>query len=462
MADIAAFRGILYDPLKTSAAKVLAPPYDVISPEERAKLAAADPHNVVRLILPEAEKERAAEEARKRPEADGPSGERYDEADRYASAAKTFDAWLASGILKRDDRRALYRYQQSFTHADLDGRELTRVGFIAAVKLRPFADRVILPHERTLSGPKADRLALMKATQAHFSQIFTMYRDPSGDVDRAFRKTERSAPVFDVRMPDGVRHVLWRCADAETIGQVRHLMAAKKLYIADGHHRYETMLALRDELAARHNLTQYSSANYGTMFLCEMEQQGMAILPTHRVLHSVQGLTSAGLLERLKEHFLIDKLEGAARDIKKIRAAVATAPDHQPAFAVVFPGDTHAWRLTLSPQVNTIALGLATPQIAKLDVTLLHGLVLEKVLGISREAQEAQTNLRYVKDAASAFAEVDKPGTQAVFLLGASRVDMVKHVADAGEVMPQKSTYFFPKLASGVVMNRIEPDEDLV
>jgi uncharacterized protein (DUF1015 family) len=440
VADIAAFRGILFDPLRVSVAKVLAPPYDVISPEERARLAAADPHNVVRLDLPEADKD----------------------VDKYAAAAKTFEAWQASGVLRRDDRRAFYRYQQSFSHADLGGRETIRAGFIAAVKLQPFADRVVLPHERTLSGPKQDRLALLKATGAHFSQVFAMYRDPSGEVERLLKRVERSAPIFDVRMPDGVRHVLWRCADAETIGKVRHQMASRKLYIADGHHRYETMLAYRDELAARQNLSQYSSANYGSVFLCDMEQEGMVILPTHRILHSVQGLTAAGLLDKLKETCMVDRIDGAARDLAKIRASVDTAPDHQPAIAVVFPGDSHAWRITLSPKINPMTLGLATPAVAKLDVTLLHGLVLEKALGLSREAQEAQTNLRYVKDAASAFAELDKPGTQAAFLLGAAKVDTVRQVAEAGEVMPQKSTFFFPKLASGVVMSRVEPDEDLV
>jgi uncharacterized protein (DUF1015 family) len=230
MVDIAPFRGILFDPRRVDLAKVLAPPYDVIDPDEQVKLAAGDPHNVVRLILPQVDATAWA-------------------GDRYTAAANTLDAWLRSGVLRRDDRKAIYRYHQIFTHADLGSREITRTGFIAAVKLRPFADGVILPHERTMRGPKEDRLALMKATSAHFSQIFTMYRDPSGDIEQVFRRTEQDRPVFDVRLPDGVRHLLWRCADAESIGRLRHLIAPHKLYIADGHHRYETMLALREHLA---------------------------------------------------------------------------------------------------------------------------------------------------------------------------------------------------------------------
>ena len=442
MPDIAPFRGVLYDPARVDPAKVIAPPYDVIDPEERARLAAADPHNCVRLILPEAE-----------------GG-----ADRYAAAAKTLAAWLGSGVLRRDDRKAVYRYHQVFTHPDLGERPVTRTGFIAAVRLHAFKDGVILPHERTLRGPKEDRLALMKATSAHFSQIFTMFKDSSGEVERLFRPFEKEAPVVDARTADGARHLLWRCADAEMIGKLRHHMAPKKLYIADGHHRYETMLALRDHFAAgrEDGLATYSAAQYGTMFCSSMDQEGMVVLPTHRVLHGLEGFTPASLLEKARAHFIVDKIENGVAKPKAIRDAIATAPNHQTAFAVVFPGESHAWRLTLDPQANTLVLGLSSKAIAMLDVTILHALILERILGITPAAQEAQTNLRYVKDTGKAIAEAGKPGTQAVFLMSASGVDRVKHVADAGEIMPQKSTYFFPKIASGLVINKIDPDEDLV
>jgi uncharacterized protein (DUF1015 family) len=193
-----------------------------------------------------------------------------------------------------------------------------------------------------------------------------------------------------------------------------------------------------------------------------MDQQGMVVLPTHRILHSVEGFTPAGLLDKVRAYFIVDKIPGGASKAKAIRDAVATTPNHQPGFAVVFPGEADAWRLTLDPQANTLALGLATKTIAKLDVTLLHALVLERVLGITPAAQEAQTNLRYVKDTGKALAEAGKPGTQAVFIMSASGVDKVKQVSDAGEIMPQKSTYFFPKIASGLVIAKIDPDEDLV
>lgn len=440
MAELAPFRGVLYDPARVSAAKVIAPPYDVIDAAERKRLADADPHNVVRLILPE------------------PDGE----LDRYGAAAKTFDAWQAAGVLRRDQRRAFYRYHQVFRHDDLGDREIVRAGFIAAVKLVPLSERVILPHERTLSGPKEDRLALMKATSAHFSQIFTMFRDSSGEVERMFRRYEREAPVVDARTADGTRHLLWRVDDAELFGKLRHHMSPKKLYIADGHHRYETMLALRDQLAAAAPLSQYSAAQYGTMFLCASDQPGLVVLPTHRILHSLQGFSAATLLERASELFIVDRIDNGAGNAAAIRAAMASAVAHQPTFAAVFPGDPHAWRFTLAPSANAVALGMATPAVAKLDVTLLHNLVFERLLGITPAQQGAQTNLRYVKETSMALEAAASADCQAVFMLGPSSVEQVMHVADLGEVMPQKSTYFFPKIASGLVMNKLDRDEDLI
>jgi uncharacterized protein (DUF1015 family) len=432
--DIAPLRGLLYDFSKIDAAKVLAPPYDVISPEERTRLAAADPHNVVRLNLPES----------------------------YEAAAKTLDAWTTDGTLKRDDRKAVYRYHQIFSHPDLGPREVTRVGFIAAVKLHPYADNVILPHERTHRGPKEDRLALMKATSAQFSQIFTMYRDAPGEVDRLFKKTERDKPLFDVRLADGVRHVLWRCNDAEVIGPLRHTMSRKKLYIADGHHRYETMLALREHYEQKGALSQYSSAQYGVMFLCNVDQPGLVILPTHRVLHGLEGFTPASFLEKVKPYFIVDKVDNGVKDPAILRASIAEAVAHQPAFAVAFPGEAHAWRLTLAPSASASVMAMAPRAVAKLDVTLLHGVVFEKILGMTPAVQEAQTHLRYIQDTASALAELAKPGTQAAFLLAPQSVAEVTQVSDKHEVMPPKSTFFFPKIASGVVINKIDPDEDLV
>jgi uncharacterized protein (DUF1015 family) len=440
MAEIAPFRGILYDPSRVDASRVLAPPYDVIDAEERGQLVALDPHNAVRLILPEGE---------------GDS--------KYPEAARVLDAWLADGSLQRDARPALYRYHQVFTSAELGGRTVTRRGFIAAVRLHRFDERIVLPHERTLSGPKADRLKLMDATSAHFSQIFTMYSDPAGETDRAFASAERGAPTLDGTTADGTRHLLWRVDDAETIGRVARHLAPLPLYIADGHHRYETMLALRDRMRERAGgaLDPRSPAEFGTLFLCNMDDPGLVVLPIHRLVSGLAGFEPDAFLARVAHWFDATPLVGAALDAAQVRTALADSSRLRPSFVAAFPGRDPVL-LALRASVSPAAAGVGgAPAVSGLDVSVLHGLVLEQALGIDRAAQEAQTNIDYVKDTARALRRVAAGEGQVAFLMHATRIDQVKAVADAGEFMPQKSTFFYPKIASGVVINPIRPDEAL-
>jgi uncharacterized protein (DUF1015 family) len=445
MAEIAPFRGILYDTSRVEPSRVLAPPYDVIDDAGRRALAERDPKNCVRLILPEAEG-----------------------GDRYQAAARTLSAWQDEGVLRRDERPAIYRYHQIFTSAELGGREVTRRGFIAAVRLHDYADRVILPHERTLRGPKIDRLALMRATGAHLSQIFTMYSDPSGETDRAFAAAEKTEPALDGVTDDGTRHRLWRIDDREVIGRVVALMRTRKLYIADGHHRYETMLALRDELraAAGGSLPPMSTAEFGTLFLANMDDSGLVVLPTHRLVHGLGGLDAGELADdligRARAYFTVTALPGGARDAERLRAALEEAGAQRPSFAAIFPGQPDAAVLTLRADFDAAAAGLdVSPAVRDLDVTLLHGVVLERLLGIDREAQDSQKNLIYIKDTGKALERTAAGEGQVCFVMNPTRLEQVRAVADAGEVMPQKSTFFYPKIASGVVINPIRPDESL-
>jgi len=273
VAEIAAFRGILYDTEKAGGAdKLLAPPYDVISPAERDKLATLSPHNCVRLILPEGEGDT-----------------------KYANAAQLLRAWLDGGFLKRDAKPGLYRYHQTFT---AEGATTTRKGFICRIRLHRFDEGVVLPHERTLAGPKADRLKLKRATRCHLSQVFGLYSDPARDSDRPFDAVEKTAPLLDATTTDGVRQQLWRLDDAAAQQQVIRLVADKKVYIADGHHRYETMLALRDELRAESKGNPRSSIEYGTIFLANMDDPGLLVFPTHRVVHGLPGFDRAAVLAR--------------------------------------------------------------------------------------------------------------------------------------------------------------------
>src|SRR4051812_9307398 len=292
MAEIAAFRGILY---AHPDAKLLAPPYDVISPTERAQLAALDPHNCVRLILPEGDGD-----------------------EKYAHAAKDLREWLAAGVMKRDDQPALYRYHQTFT---AEGKTATRTGFICRIRLHKFAEGVVLPHERTLAGPKADRLKLKRATRAHLSQVFGLYSDAARASDEPFAALAGTPPLLDATTTDGVRQQLWRLTDPAAQQKVAALLQDKKVYIADGHHRYETMLALRDELRAESGGNPRSAIEYGTIFLANMDDPGLLVFPTHRVVHGLPSFDRAAVLGQAREFFTVE--EAAVSDAPSLRAQLA-------------------------------------------------------------------------------------------------------------------------------------------
>ena len=437
MAEIAAFRGILYDTGRVQPSRVLAPPYDVIDEEERQELLAMDPHNAVRLILPDGDGDQ-----------------------KYPNAARILNGWIEEQVLRRDPRPALYRYHQVFTSAELGGRTITRKGFIAAVRLHRFDERVILPHERTLSGPKVDRLKLMEATGAHFSQIFTLYSDPSRESDRAFATAESRPPTLDGTTADGTRHLLWRVDDAETVGRVVRVLAPLKLYIADGHHRYETMLALRDRLRERAGgeLESRSSANFGCMFLCNMDDPGLVVLPIHRLVFGVEGFDRQAVQKKVERWFDVTTLPSV--DAAAVKTALADASRVRPSVVAAF-ADKTAVLLQLKPEVHAAATAPGSPVARSLDVSVLHELVLESALGIDRAAQAAQTNIRYYKDTADLLARVARGEGQVAFVMHPTRVEQVVAVADASEIMPQKSTFFYPKIASGAVINPVRPEESL-
>jgi len=426
MAEIIPFRGVLYDPARAGPVdRLIAPPYDVISPAERSALAAKSPHNFVRLILPEGEGD-----------------------EKYSRAANLLADWQRQGVLRRDDKPALYRYHQTFSAL---GREFTRKGFIGRIRLRRYDERVVLPHERTLSGPKIDRLKLKRATRTHLSQVLAVYADRTGAVEAAFAGTDAAQPALEARM-DGVVHRIFRLTDATAQARIAAAMADKRVYIADGHHRYETMLALREELRPLASSPD-SSVEFGSIFLTRMEDPGLLILPTHRVVHALPGFDPARFVERMREQFEVEELP--ALSTSELRDELATKGSVRPAFLVAL--GQRRLLLALRPGAEVAVPGPLP--LRTVDVAVLHALVFEQILGIDRAAQEKQANLRYVKDFEAALGEAALPGVQAAFLLNPTRVEQLQAAADAGEVMPQKSTYFFPKLASGLVLNPIVPEE---
>jgi uncharacterized protein (DUF1015 family) len=442
MAEIAGFKGLLFDPSRVEMDKVLAPPYDVIDDAGRQELAELDDKNCVRIILPEA-----------RGEADA----------RYTHARQLLESWTEEGTLVQDAQPALYRYHQVFSRRELGDKPVTRRGFIAAVRLHDFDERVILRHERTLKGPKVDRLKLWESTRTHLSQIFTLYSDPTAAVDSLFSEAEESAPTIEGTTADGTKHLLWRVSDPAVLQAVSAAMDDKNLYIADGHHRYETMLALRDKLLAENPTAGPQSAlRFGMMFLANIDDPGLVVLPTHRLVHSVAGFDATKLRERLREYFVLSEVAGGARDAIGLRAELAAAAQKGTSFALVMPGESVATILTLRSDVDLAAAGLAgSKETLSLDVTLLHGLVLEKILGIDRAAQEAQSSIHYVKHTQVALDRCAAGEGQACFLMNATPVSQIVAVSDADEVMPQKSTFFYPKIASGMVFNPIDLPDDL-
>ena len=429
MAEIVPFRALIYDPARAGPLdRLLAPPYDVVSSAERDRLLAKSPHNFVRVDLPEGEGDA-----------------------KYANAARELSRWLEGGVLRRDERQALYRYHQRFS---IGGSELTRRGFVARVRLRPYEDRVVLPHERTLSGPRLDRLKLTGATRAHLSQVFVLYSDPQRRVDAEFAALESAAPELEGRTDDGTVHRVWRLTDPLAQRRVAAALADAKLYIADGHHRYETMLAVRDELRPLARSPR-SSIEFGSLFLTGMEDPGLVVLPTHRVVHGLDGFELDRFLPRLRERFAVEELRGVSPE--QLRERLAAAGRTSPAFALL--SGSRALLATLRPGQEAAVAGPSV--LRRLDVAVLHTLILEELLGIDRSAQERQTNLRYVKDLAGAFEEARRQEVQVVFLLNPTGVTQLRAVADAGEIMPQKSTYFYPKLASGLLLNPIDPAEEV-
>ncbi len=434
MAYIRPFRGLLYDTEKIAdLSEVTAPPYDVIGPRMQEELYARSPYNVVRLELNRAPGE-----------------------ERYAEAARTLEKWRGEGILARDKRPAFYRYVQDYEVPGTGGLRKRRIGFFALVRLEPFEAGVVLPHERTLPKAKADRLELMKRTSTNISQVFTFYGDPGGKVDGALRAAAPSRPDVSFTDDVGVVHELARIDDEATLSKVSGLLAEKQLFIADGHHRYETALNYRDWRRERDD--GYPDRDRGfdflEIYLTNMDHDGLSVLPIHRVVHSLEGFSAESFLGKMAETFEISEAPGGDR------AALLEAlgkSDGRTAFGVALAGRPFMTaRLKEGLDVARRLEGRVAPVAQDLDVARLHSLVLEDVLAIDQEAILRQTNVRFDADRDRALDSLEKDA-QVVFVMNPTRIEQVRAVAGEGEKMPQKSTFFYPKLLTGLVMNPLDP-----
>lgn len=435
MATIAPFRAWRYDPSKVRLENVATQPYDKISQEMQERYYGADPHNLVRIILGKPE----------------PGDDAITNV--YSRAANHFRTWREQGVLRRDAEPSIYAYQQHFkVPGDPSGMRHRRTGFIALGKIQDYSDKVVFRHEQTLSKPKADRLNLLRATRAHFGQIFMLYRgahDPLGSLTLP--------PTLQVIDDYGVDHRVWRIHDPRLISQVQYEMADKQLIIADGHHRYETAMAYRDEMR-RQNPTAGPNApwEYVMMTFVNMDAPGLIVLPTHRVVKAMEEFQISELLSRASQHFALEDVTGRFDQDQPLDLLGDDAPHYSYRTTLLAVAAERTYLLRIKPNAAESALPGISPQERELDVLQLHKLVLENALGMNEEDIRTQRYISYVRDPREAVAEVRSGAAQVAFLMNPVRVEQMRDIAFAGGVMPQKSTDFYPKLLSGLTIYALD------
>ena len=434
MAKIIPFHGMRYSDNK-DLSKVTTPPYDIISKDEQDAFYKLDEHSVIRLEY----------------------GKEYDDDtetnNRYTRTAADLKAWIDEQILRFEEKPAIYLYEEIFT---LPGGETKSFkGFITLVELAEFAKKIVLPHEETLSKAKTDRFNLMSTTHANFSQIYCLYMDPEKTITNKIAEISAKPADISFTANDGIIQNLWIVTDEKTIEEVSRGFADKQLFIADGHHRYETALNFRNKM--REENPGYSDDdlfNYVMMMLVEMDDPGLVVLPTHRMVKNLEHFDENEVISALDGVFSAEKIAVGDDAAKEMEKALDALKDSEKAFAF-YTGKNYFYLLTL------IDKGAMKKQIADksdawlgLDVSILHTLILGNVFGIDMENMANQKNLVYTRYADEAVAEVKKGEYQCSFLLNATKVHEIKDVSLANEKMPQKSTYFYPKLITGLVMNK--------
>ena len=424
MAQIKPFRALRFTDAAGDVAKLTCPPYDIISENERLSLLAENPHNVVRLELPR-------------------EGE-----DPYARAGETLRAWLRDGILRRDTDPGLYIYEEEFSAY---GETRKVKGFVCAVRLEEFSKGIILPHEETLSKAKEDRFRLMKATGCNFSQIYSLYNDDGHETRARIDALSSGEPRYEFSDGAGVVHRMWLVNDPVAIGAVRGDFENRKLYIADGHHRYETALNFRN-FCRKNGLSKEGDApDFVMMMLVDMENDGLVVFPTHRMVRNLPDFDGDGLLNACKTYF-----DAAEAPLGETGAALgALYRQGKRAFAYYGGGKSAHLLVLRDESVMAELLPQKSGAYRTLDVTVLHALILDRLLGIDRENMADQKNLAYTRSMDEAVASVRSGESRCAFLLNPTRVHQIRDVAAAGEKMPQKSTYFYPKLITGLVMNQL-------
>lgn len=424
MAEIKPFRGMRYNTfLAGKIGELCCPPYDIISEEERLGYIAENEYNVIRLELPK-------------------EGE-----DVYKTAGEVLDMWRNTGVLVHEIKPAVYIYEEEFNAYN---KRSSVKGIIVRVKVEEFSKGVILPHEFTLSKAKADRFNLMKATNCNFSQIYALYMDEEHTTLKTIDRLSDRKPDQKFTDNDHVTHKLWIITDEKVIEKLVNDFADRKLYIADGHHRYETALNYRNYCRENGISKEGDPQDYQMMYLVDMQHPGLVVFPTHRMVRDLESFDKDEVLKGCEEYFDIKKFTS----VGNINSELAKQYK-QGKKAFGFYCGKGEWYLLVLKDIEVMAKVLPDLSEAsqQLDVSVLHSLILEKTMGIDKENMANQINLTYTKFFEEAIMKVDKGEFQCSFILNPTRVTEIRDVAAAGEKMPQKSTYFYPKMITGMVMN---------
>ncbi len=437
MADIRPFKGLRYNSEKVNLEEVITEPYDRIPPQKQEEYYRKNPYSVVRIILGKD---------------DDPE---HPEKDKYRRANIYLDKWLSEGLLIREDRDALYLYEQEY---QADGGRKKRMGLIARVRLEEFSSRKVLPHEKTFPKHKIDRLNLLRATNTNTGQIFLLYRDDEREVTNAIESAKEGAELgTEVKDEDNFIHRLWIIKDQESIQKIQEAMADKVLIIADGHHRYETSLNFRKEiLEERREVTGDEPFNFIMMTLFRVDDPGLVILPTYRLVRGLDKLSEEGFRELFSSYFDISEVSWQGfsdkTTVEDIQATVYSENHTFAAFVSQFE-KFFIFKLKSEDILDTEIREERSREWRRLDVAILHSLIIDKLQALSSEPFSLENNVSYIRKLDQGLEKVIEGEFQMIFFLKPVSLNQVREVVENGELMPQKSTDFFPKLKSGLVMN---------
>lgn len=435
MVEVKPLNAIVYNQDKVKMQDVIAPPYDVILDDYREELYKRSEYNIVKLILAKGSKDLS------------------DSNNRYDEAKKNFYNWLEKDVLIKLEKPCILYILQKYTTSN--GKKVERKGFIARNKIEDFSTKKILPHEFTMGGPKEDRLNLTKKCEANFSQIFMVYSDKEKQIEKAIDFSQK--PFIDVTDDGNVQNIVYKIEDEKTLSLIEKVMQDKTLLIADGHHRYETAMNYRNSLKEQ-GIKNPESA-YVMSYFTNLDDENLLVFPTHRII--TKRIEPYDLLEKVKKYFDINEFAFNGQNKNDVKAKflekIEDENKNQIAMGLYLKNVNKFYLLTLRKNVDSILDEYNVPDILKkLDLTVLHKVLITKEFGYSQEEQMAQDGIKYIKQEAEAFDMIDSGKAEASFIMAYPKIKDIKEISEAGYRMPQKSTYFYPKLLSGIVINPLK------